>query len=111
VRDFFSDDLYVLNDAGEPVPAASVLTWGRWLQTHGRHIAEDFFLNGQIRISTLFMGVDLRILPVPGQPPLLFETMVFGGPLHLEKQRYASRAEAAAGHAAIVEAVKMLLHQ
>jgi hypothetical protein len=40
----------------------------------------------------------------PG-PAILWESMVFGGPLDGEQRRYATRAEADAGHTALCMAV------
>ena len=48
------------------------------------------------QVSTIFMGTDLGF----GMgPPLLFETMVFGGVLDSAIGRYATLEEARAGHA------------
>jgi hypothetical protein len=104
-------NLYILNDAGEPEPAPSVLTWGQWMQTHqdARVVGEDLDEGDPattIRISTLFMGVDLRLLPTADAPPLLWETMVFApGPTILAQDRYTSRAAAIAGHQAMCRRV------
>ena len=38
--------------------------------------------------------------------PILWETMVFGGPLDQEQRRYHTRQEALAGHEQMVEEVK-----
>lgn len=57
---------------------------------------------GDARVSTVFLGLDHAM---PGEPPAIFETMVFGGPLHEEMVRYATWEEAEAGHQAMVERV------
>lgn len=55
-------------------------------------------------ISTVFLRVDHRFC---GEgPPILFETMVFGGPLDQDQWRYSTWAEAEAGHEKVVEMVK-----
>lgn len=47
-------------------------------------------------VSTVFLGCDHNW---SGEgPPVLFETMVFGGPLDEEQVRYCTLAEARAGH-------------
>ena len=40
-------------------------------------------------------------------PPELWETLVFGGPLNLEMERYATREEALAGHERMVGRVRL----
>lgn len=57
---------------------------------------------GDATVSTVFDGVDRRYFG-PG-PPILFETMVLGGPCDGQGERYATWDEAEAGHTA------MLLH-
>src|SRR5258706_13563526 len=50
------------------------MTGARWFQTSDRHVAKTDF--GDVRVSTVFLGFDRSF----GQgPPLLFETMIFGG--------------------------------
>jgi hypothetical protein len=48
----------------------------------------------------VFLGLDHRF--GGSGPPLLFETMIFGGPLDEEMWRYSSWDAAEAGHAAAV---------
>jgi hypothetical protein len=116
VRDIVDPaNLYILNDAGEPVPAPSVLTWGQWMEEHreARRVAEDVDEGDPaqtIRISTLFMGVDMRLLPTSGLPPLLWETMVVtAGPTILAQDRYTSAAAAIRGHQAMCQRMKAQL--
>jgi hypothetical protein len=58
---------------------------------------------GDIRISTVWLGLDHNFNPTG--PPLIFETMVFGGPLNEEQWRYPTEAAALAGHDQAVAAV------
>ena len=51
------------------------------------------------RISTVFLGIDHNF--GDDSPPLLFETMVFGGKFDQEQDRYATYDEALAGHEAM----------
>jgi len=51
-------------------------------------------------VSTVFLALD-HSHGQPG-PPILFETMVFGGPLDSKQRRYAYWAEAIEGHDAMV---------
>jgi len=52
-------------------------------------------------VSTVFIGLDHRFFG--DGPPLLFESMVFGGPLDGEQFRYPTWDAAAAGHALLVD--------
>lgn len=67
-----------------------------------RRVARDKV--GDVTISTVFLGLDHSF--DESGPPILFETMVFGGPLDEEQVRYATWDEAVAGHAAMVQRVK-----
>jgi hypothetical protein len=59
-------------------------------------------IDGDCRVSTVFLrGVDHQLWP--GGPPLLFETMVFGGVLDREQERYSTWDEAEEGHRHWVE--------
>jgi len=58
---------------------------------------------GVVSVSTVFLGVDHQFW---GGPPLLFETMIFGGPQDEFCERYSTWDEAEAGHARIVAALR-----
>lgn len=60
-----------------------------------------------VRVSTVWLGLDHNF--EPDGPPLIFETMVFGGPLADYQWRYATEAEAVAGHDQVVAKVRDLL--
>lgn len=57
----------------------------------------------RILISTVFLGIDHSF---GYGAPLLFETMVFNGPLEGAQDRYANWDQAKAGHDAMVARVK-----
>ena len=90
---------YILNAAGNPVAEPDTLKWAMWFSTADRHVARTE-ISSDILVSTVFLGVDHSF---GSGPPILFETMIFGGELSLEQERYASRAEAVEGHARLVE--------
>jgi hypothetical protein len=96
-----SEIFYKLNPDGSIEPC-SIDEWGRMFQDlHGRTIAKDRDECGDdsIEVSTVFLGMDHRF---SGKgPPVLFETLVFGGPLDGLMERYCTRDEALAGHQAI----------
>lgn len=92
---------YILNDSGKPEPV-DLWTLGRWFATHPRQVAHDI-VDGS-RVSTVFVGFNQQW--IVGGPPLIFETLVFGGPLDGEVDRYSTRADALVGHAAMVKRVR-----
>lgn len=95
-------DKFILDESGNPVPAKSLAEWGEWFETAGekRVVDRTETLNG--RVSTVFLGLDHSY----GEgPPLLYETMVFDGPIHEETERYSTRQQAEAGHLAMVKRV------
>lgn len=67
-----------------------------------RRVAEDDV--GGVWVSTVWLGLDHSFGTSPR--PLIFETMCFGGPLDQEPRRYATEAEALAGHAEVVTLVR-----
>jgi len=76
-------------------------TWAKELEIANRQVAYKE-ING-IAISTVFLGLDHSW---NGPPPLLFETLVFGGALDGEMFRYETWEEAEKGHAIMVKRVK-----
>ena len=92
--------MYIL-EGKTPVPCNDGLKWGRWFEKADRHVARTD--EDGVDVSTVFLGTDHGW----GQgTPLLFETMVFGGELDGEQERYSTWEEAEAGHKAMVERVK-----
>lgn len=60
-------------------------------------------------VSTVWIGIDMGFRR--SGPPVIFETMVFGGPLTDECFRYATEAEAHAGHEVIVATVEQAVRR
>lgn len=50
---------------------------------------------GEAHVSTVWLGLDHAFF---GGPPLIFETMIFGGEHDMEQWRYSTEEEALAGH-------------
>ena len=97
------DGHYILVN-GEPVEERDLIMWARWYEAHGslvyvNRVPPLLGLFGGCRVSTIFLGLDHSF---GSGPPLLWETMIFGGPLDGDEWRYASRSEAAAGHESAV---------
>ncbi len=122
---------YILDEHGEPVPCADVLTWARWFETADRTIACNTVAD--VRVSTVFLGL-LATDNDPSHPGLdcLYETMVFAPEATLKllaahgnpedrsifsmvfgdvdiQRRYRTAAEARQGHLQIVGQVAAVL--
>lgn len=57
-----------------------------------------------VNISTVFLGLDHRFYG--DDPPILFETMIFGGEHNEFQERYCTWEEAERGHQKAVKMVK-----
>lgn len=92
---------YVLKDK-EPVPCKNALEWADLMieSEEIKRVASDK-IEG-VKVSTVFLGIDRAIFG----PPVLFETMVFGGVLDREKQWYCTWEEAKKGHEEMCELVR-----
>ena len=92
---------YILVDR-QPVLEPDLTTWARWFEKADRHVAQTTV--GNSRVSTVFLCHDHRFSG--DGPPILFETMVFSGPLDDEQERYCTWEDAKKGHAAMVARVR-----
>src|SRR5882724_8255427 len=87
-------DKYIL-DGHTPVKC-DLVTWAEQFESvDDRRVAYDE-LSAEVNVSTVFLGLDHRF----GRdgPPILFETMIFGGPHDEYQERYSTWDEAVAGH-------------
>ncbi len=75
------------------VPVDSLL-WAQWFETAHRVIGNDTI--GDARVSTVFLGINHNW---GDGPPLLFETMIFGGVHDGWQERCSTYEEALAMHA------------
>lgn len=58
-------------------------------------------IDDETEVSTVWMGLDHNFF---GEgPPLIFETMIFGGPLDGQRWRWPTEEAALAGHDQVVE--------
>ena len=90
---------------GDGVRAVDLLTWARWFENHvEERVIALTVVQPEIKVSTVFLGIDHGFSRTG--PPIIFETMVFGGLLDQAMARYATIAEARAGHTAMVDRVK-----
>jgi len=98
---------YVLDDRFDPVPCPDLLVWARWFETANRVLAKDQDEGRDgthIEVSTVFLGLDHNFSGTG--PPVLWETLVFGGPLDGEGGRYTTKAAALQGHQAYCAKVR-----
>lgn len=87
---------YVL-EGHKPVKEPNLLKWGKWMGGADRLVARTG------KVSTVFLGLDHAF---GNGPPILFETLVFGGKHDGECERYSTWDEAVAGHARFVAKVE-----
>lgn len=83
--------------SGQPI---GMMEWATEMEGNRRVAADE--VDG-VRVSTVWLGLDHSF---GGGCPLIFETMVFGGPLDMEQDRYSTEAEAIAGHVSMLARVK-----
>lgn len=96
---------YILDADGTPQPESDRMTWGEWYMAGGidaRRVALTEVAPG-ISVSTVFLSIDHGW----GGTPMLFESMVFGGPLDQECDRCSTREQALAQHEAMVARVRV----
>lgn len=94
---------YIL-DGKTPKPIHDLIAWAKWFENgENRRVAEKyigvFFCGFQIdtiRVSTIFLGMDHNFLQIG--PPVLFETMIFGGPRDGWQERCCTWEEAEKMH-------------
>jgi hypothetical protein len=102
----FEPRWYILDHERRPVRVDDALTWGRWLQeVEDNHVAHEEI--GDTRVSTIFLGLDHR--HSGNGPPMLFETMIFGGMLDGTRWRYSTWDDAETGHAMAVKKARAAL--
>lgn len=99
-------DKYILDETGNsPVPEPDLLKWSRWFEMSNMARKVGATSVGDSDVSTVFLGVDHGFGETLA--PVLWETMVFGGPLNEVQDRCSgNREQAQAMHARMVERVK-----
>lgn len=85
--------VYILN-GHEVVPCKNIIEWGEWFERDGnRQVMRTNLIDGSV-ISTVFLGIDHGW----GGTPQLFETALLTDDGVSVCNRYATWAEAEAGH-------------
>lgn len=95
-------DGYWLLKGKTPVPASSK-EWAQWFDKNYSSRRINKTLLGNIVISTVFLGLNHRFSG--DGPPILFETLVFGGEFDQSMERYCTWAEAETGHQEMVNKI------
>lgn len=96
---------YFILDGKKTVPVETMEDYVKWRAAMSDDVTRVAFtdLNKDVSVSTVFLGVNHNFF---NGPPLLFETMVFGGQFDEGIRRYSTWDEAEAGHHETVFAVK-----
>jgi hypothetical protein len=96
---YLEEGFYILVDK-KTVPC-TLWAWSNYFKKKDRVLQQTHV--GKAMVSTVFLGINHRF---GAGLPLLFETLVFDGPLDGEMERYTTWEEAMAGHEIMVSAVK-----
>lgn len=91
---------YILVDK-KPVECENIIEWAKWFEKADRRVNATELPDG-VRVSTVFLGMDHSFM---GGPPLLFETMIFGGEHDGYCERYSTWEEAETGHQKAIELI------
>ena len=91
--------MYYREVNGKPVPA----TLEEFVAVYKMDRRVNRTAIGDVEVSTVFLGLDHAH---DDGPPVLYETMIFGGKHDNDMWRYHTREEAEAGHAKVVAAVQ-----
>ena len=86
--------LYILVDK-TPVPCINMRMWGEWCANRDNRLVAFTKVNNYIEVSTVFLGMNHAWKE---GPPILFETMVFGGDMNEYQRRYCTWKKAESGH-------------
>ena len=93
---------YILDENKNPVVEPDLLKWGTWMAAISKRRVAFDEING-VEISTVFLGLGDSF---GNEPPVLWETMVFGGELDRKQDRCSGGwKDAEAMHARMVHKV------
>ena len=86
-----------------PIPEPDLRIWSEWFETATNRVVAQTQIDTDEQVSTVFLGIDHRLLG--NGPPILFETLVFGGNCDMDQRRYLTWDEAEEGHRRVVDEV------
>ncbi len=94
------------NVIAEPDQEKAARFFGR---LNARQVAEDTFMTdvAEVRVSTVFLGLNHRWSSEEGDPPIIFETMVFGGPHDQYQTRCCTWDEALEMHKVAIKRLNL----
>ena len=89
-------DKYILNKDNITIKCNDLRKWGQWFENNKNLRCVALHQLNNLKVSTVFLGIDHNWSEKG--PPLLFETMIFGGVYNQTCQRYSTYIEALKGH-------------
>lgn len=96
---------YIEDKEGKPVAVEDMLTWSKWMEENEERKRVGLAELGEGgTISTVFLGLDHGW--GEGHAPMLYETLVFGGPRDGWMVRYGTREMASRGHEGMIREVQ-----
>jgi hypothetical protein len=95
---------YILDQEHRLVRCDDTRVWTEWMAVPERRRVALDHVTAQIYVSTIFLGLDHNFFDLLA-PPILFETMVFGGAMNLFQERYCTWDDAELGHNTILAEV------
>ena len=103
---------YALDADNNVVVLKNLFEWALWFEHNVNHrIVGMTQITSEVYVSTVFLGVDHSW--DDNGPPVLFETMIFGGPEEIDREmwRYTSWDDAEVGHKMAVKKARKAMGQ
>lgn len=105
------NDRYFILDGHKAIVCEDPMTWAKSFEDADSRVAKTdmgkLFKTNRfepVMVSTVFLGLNHRW---DDGPPLIFETMIFGGEFDQEQWRYSTWEEAEEGHKRAVKKVRV----
>lgn len=92
---------YIIDDNGEVVPEPDTLKAALWFENSKNRVVACTEISKDHFLSTVFLSLDHNHWREG--PPVLFESMWFGGDHDGEQRRYCTKEEALQGHKEMLE--------
>ena len=94
---------WIVDENGNP-RLTDLMTWAHWIEKFDNRVVKQDHI-GEVSVSTVFLGIDHNF--VDEGPPILWETMVFGGKFdHYLERCSGNKEQAEAQHDKMVAYVK-----
>jgi len=96
---------WILDEKNQPIEV-DLMTWAQWFEEPANRIVKQTLCSaGTCEVSTVFMGINHNF---SAGPPLLLETMVFGGAADTFQDRYSTYEQAELYHDVVVGQVEAI---